>query len=1035
MKLKTLHKFLLFTPLITAGCLLMATDFSKTNSIASLDEGPAINFDLVRKIKMNPTKKGKKKTQDERAMFHWARVMHEYYQQVNPITGTVSRADKAAEMKASKLAPIQVEGEKAPDASLGNFVARGPGNLGGRTRAIAFDALDATGNTILAGAISGGVFRTTNGGGTWTKVSPSDEQHNVTSIAQDPRVGNQNIWYYSTGEGLGNSTSAGGAFYTGFGVWRSTDNGLSWTQMSFPVANNEFNFDDRFDIITRLAVHPTTGDLFVACLGRIYRFDISASNWITEQTATGGFNTSHLTDVVITTGGRVYTAFSGAGPAAQEGVWTSNNAMGAAAGTWSRIGADGSPTGWNQNGRAVLGLAPSNQNILYVLYESDASTPSPGDSDLWRWNQGTTTWTNFSNKIPDEPGGSAGNDPFDTQGGYDMVVSVKPDNENFVVIGSTNAYKVTNINSGSFVRIGGYNGPSTYALWTQGGGAEHHSDIHTLVFNPANVNQLLSGGDGGVHRTIDVTAGTVGWVNLNNDYRTYQYYHVSLDPQSGSNGVLGGAQDNGTTAGGTTFGFGNNTDMARQFSGDGCAAAISRDNACVPFFMTSQSGNLVRDCPTGATITPTGSSSDFVTYFWLDPDNNANIYYAGQNTLYKSNNSTNVTSAVGTGGTQWRNLGTLPGTEWINTMTTTRGAYSAASNLFIGGDEGGIYRLTNPANATNLGALATITPPGATTGFPSIVSGLAVHPSNPNILLAGYANYGTQSLFLSTNATAGSPTWVNVERNIAALSIRSVVIVEAGGATLYVAGTARGLFTSPDPTTTDWTRVGTTSVGFAVVSSLRYRPADNVLLIGTHGNGMFTADVLPPVLPVELISFQGQMGDNQIDLTWKTASEENNEGFELQRSFNATDFEVIGFVNGKGTSTQTQKYQFPDPDISAPIQYYRLRQVDFDESEVFSNVVAVETGLGPNEGVYTFNTYPNPVKDVLNIEFNRTPKTGVDVEIFSSKGDRVYYKRLTQQSRLMKLNFAKDDLAQGLFILRLTEDGKVLGVQKIHKIR
>ena len=806
-------------------------EFNKSNQ-----EKPIVTNSKIKRKVIYVTQAGKKKTLEERALFSEGRLLYEYYRQVNPLTGKISANDKLQETIQAESAELSFNSETSR-ASGPSFINRGPSNLGGRTRSVVFDLNDATGNTILAGAISGGVFKTINGGASWSKISSQSAQHNVSSIAQDPRVGFRNIWYYSTGEGLGNSASLSGALYAGHGIWRSTDSGNTWTQMSFPAANQEFVFDQRFDIITKIAVHPTTGDLFVAALGAIYRFDISAGTWVTEVIAAGGFNTSQLTDVVITSSGRVYAAFSGSGPVASEGIWTSTNATGAAAGTWTRIANDANPVGWNQTGRAVLGLAPSNQNILYVLYLSDASTPSPGDSDLWRWNQATATWTNFSSKIPDEPGGSAGNDPFNSQGAYDLVVSVKPDNENFVVIGGTNAYKINNINTDAFVRIGGYDGPSTYALWNNGGGTNHHPDVHALEFNPFNPNALFSGTDGGIHKTIDLNAATVGWTNLNNNYQTYQYYHVNIDPLAGSDGVIGGAQDNGTTAGGTVFGETNLTAMSSVFSGDGVASAISRDNACIPFFMGSQGGRIYRDCPTAATITPTGSTSEFVTYFHLDQSNNNALYYAGENTLWRTTSSSTVTSGT------WTNMGTtaLQGdNDYFQKFSTTWGPYNpATSYLLLGGDEGHIYRLNDPQNAASFSAAVDITPPGATLSFPSIVTGLAIHPTNRNIVLATYSNYGTQSIFLTTNATAATPTWTLVERNISSLSIRSAAIAEVGGQTIYYVGTTRGLFSTTNPLTTDWTREAPNEIGFALVSSLVYRPSDYKLLIGTHGNGMY----------------------------------------------------------------------------------------------------------------------------------------------------------------------------------------------------
>jgi hypothetical protein len=1031
MKLNNLHYLLLLT-----SFLLITFIFLKAGNNYFQKSKASLNFDLVRRVSLKPEKKGKKKTNEERAMFDLARELHEYYRQVNPTTGTVSKADKAAEQRAAMLAPIAYEGRKASVTTLGNFTTRGPGNLGGRTRAVVFDRSDATGNTLLAGAVSGGVFRTTNAGATWIRVSPLDQQHNVTAIAQDSRAGFQNIWYYSTGEGSGNSASFNGAFYAGHGVWRSTDNGLTWTQMSFPAANNEFTFDQRFDIITRLAVDPTTGDLFVAALGAIFRFDISANTWLTEQTSTGPFGTNHVTDLVISSTGRVYTAFSGVGPAAQEGIWTSNNATGVAAGTWSRIATDATPVGWNQIGRAVLAIAPSNQDLLYVLYESNAATASPGDSDLWRWNQATGTWTNFSNKIPDEAGGSAGNDPFNSQGGYDLVISVKPDNANFVVIGGTNAYKVTDITTSNFVRIGGYAGPNGYALYNAGG-ITHHPDVHVLVFKPTAVNQLFSGTDGGVHRTVDVTAPTVNWVNLNNNYTSHQYYHVYLDPLTGSNGVLGGAQDNGTTQGGTSLGEANLTNMSLVFSGDGCATGISRANACIPYFMSSQLGNLFRDCPTAATITPAGSTSDFVTYFLLDPSNNNNLYYAGERNLYKTNNATNVIATVGAGATNWQNLGAIStGTDFITNFTASWGAYSTVnSKLFIGTDEGKIFRLNNPANVTNLTGMATITPAAATTGFPSIVAGMAIHPTNPNILIAAYSNYGAPSIFLTNNANAATPVWVNVSRNIEALSVRSVSIVEAGGSTLYVAGTSRGLYTSTDPTTTDWVRVGTTTIGMALVSQLWYRPADQKLLVGTHGNGMFMVDVLPPVLPVELLAFNGELVKNEVSLTWKTASEENNMGFEIQRSLDAANFVRIGFVYSKenGNSRAELAYNYKDGQLIHPTQYYRLRQLDFDGSETFSNVVAISTGLDDVNSAVAIKLYPNPVAEALYIELGDMPKNKLRLQFFTLKGTLQKELSLDASSRTLKVLLNNNELPEALYLVRIFDGAVLLDTRKIYK--
>jgi len=784
------------------------------------------------------TQAGKKKTSEERALFSEARELHEYYMQVNPISGEIPRSEKILEFENAQNAETT---ENRSSRAVGtSYVNRGPSNLGGRTRKVTQDITDGTGNTMLACGISGGVFRTTDGGASWTKVSSNDEIHNASTVVQDPRSGFENIWYYATGEGTGNSASqSNGAFYAGNGIWKSTDSGLTWTQM--PSTASAIEFNSRFDIIYALAVHPSTGDLFAATAGRLSRFN--GTSWTTELTdPNSGYNSSFFTDVVITDTGRVYAAFSGNQDASIEGIWTSATGTGG----FTRINAgDFTPAG-----RLLLALAPSNQDKLYTLFLNGNTsscfngTVTTQEVDLWMWNQGTTSFTDYSGVLPSDGACIAGNNPMSVQGGYSMDISVKTDDDNFVVIGGTNAYKKEDItDAGSrFVRIGGYLNTSGYNIYNVGG-TEHHPDLHDFIFDIANPDIIISGSDGGIHEA-DVTAGSVAWTSLNNDYQTYQFYHVGIDPLSGSDLLVGGAQDNGTNLGGTVAGFPDLTTQGRVWGGDGVAAEISRDNANIPLFIGSQNGSFYRVNAIGGAwtyIEPSGSNSSFVTYFYLDPDNNKTLYYAGQNTLYRTNDASAV--APGTW-TNMGNTGTVFGhTDYFKTFSTTRGAYNASTSyLLMGGDEGHIYKLDDPQNMT-LASAVDITPSGATIAFPSIVTGLAIHPTNNDIVLATYANYGTESIYLTTNAASAAPTWTLVERNLDAHSIRSAAIVEVGGETLYLVGTARGLYSTSDPTSVDWTREAPTQLGYAVIPSLRYRPSDNKLLIGTHGNGVYEATI------------------------------------------------------------------------------------------------------------------------------------------------------------------------------------------------
>ncbi|WP_343910504.1 T9SS type A sorting domain-containing protein [Aquimarina litoralis] len=765
----------------------------------------------------------KMKTLEERRRFAEERRKHEFDLQANPKTGKIPVEEKQSEIFVSNQ--LMVQSKNAKSASNTSYISRGPSNLGGRTRTIVFDRSDNTGNTIIAGGVSSGVFRTTDGGANWSKVSSNNEIHNVTTIVQDPRNGFENIWYYGTGESFGNSANADGAAFLGQGIWQSTDSGQSWTQLPSTASVQEQN-DSPFDFMFKIAVHPTTGDLYAGAGGAIRRFD--GTDWTVELDSGGNF----FSDVVITSTGIVYASFSGNSTTAN-GVWQSPTGIG----SYTRIGSNVTP-GFGSNGRAVLAVAPSNEDIVYLLHTSSGLF----EAGLWQWNDSTDTWTNRTNTMPDEPGGDlAGNDPIAVQGGYDLVVGVKPDDENFVLIGGTNAYKIEDITTdASFTRIGGYRNNQSYALYDLGIDAdEHHPDIHAFAFPPNNPDVLFTGTDGGIHRTDNINAATVSWTNLNNDYQTYQYYHVATDPRATSDIVIGGAQDNGTTGGGISFGLPDATTMFDIAGGDGVAVGVAPSLYYLgvqrgPVFRVSTS-EFSEITPEGIIVTGQNPRSQFVTYFYLDESNNNALYYAGLNTLFSTSDASNVTA------TTWNDLGSLPFGENIKQMKATWGAYDASSSyLLVGGNQGSLFRLNDPQNATAFTDAVEITPPGRLEGT---VSGIAIHPTNNDIVMVTYSNYGITNIYITTNATSDTPTWTVAERNLDTFSIRSAAITEIGSETRYFVGTARGLYSSLDPVNEDWEIEAPNQIGFAVVSALAYKPSNNTLLIGTHGNGMYEGTI------------------------------------------------------------------------------------------------------------------------------------------------------------------------------------------------
>ena len=156
------------------------------------------------------------------------RAEWEHARLANPETGTIPANMRAKELAFARKITNQYAA-KAPGVDY-NWSWLGPRNVGGRTRALALDVMDE--NIMLAGGVSGGLWRTIDGGQSWNKVTPSDGHHSVTCIIQDKRPNKTNNWYYGSGEARGNSASKSfSAFYSGNGVYHSSDNGLTWTSL------------------------------------------------------------------------------------------------------------------------------------------------------------------------------------------------------------------------------------------------------------------------------------------------------------------------------------------------------------------------------------------------------------------------------------------------------------------------------------------------------------------------------------------------------------------------------------------------------------------------------------------------------------------------------------------------------------------------------------------------------------------------------------------------------------------------------------
>jgi len=138
------------------------------------------------------------------------------------------------------------------------------------------------------------------------------------------------------------------------------------------------------------------------------------------------------------------------------------------------------------------------------------------------------------------------------------------------------------------------------------------------------------------------------------------------------------------------------------------------------------------------------------------------------------------------------------------------------------------------------------------------------------------------------------------------------------------------------------------------------------------------------VLPVTLINFDGKLHNNSVLLTWQTASEINNAGFEVQKQING-NWQKIGFIAGKGTTNIMQQYSFLDDSLlQGQINYYRLKQINTNGQAVFSNVLGVNNNS--NTDNLSLNNYPNPFSTYTSINYNVPVAGHVTLDIFDASG-------------------------------------------------
>ncbi len=869
--------------------------------------------------------------------------------------------------------------------SIGNWQALGPGNIGGRIRSIIIRPSNP--NHILIGAVAGGIWKSTDGGATWTpKIDDSDP------ISISCMVNDGDVVYAGTGEGWSNID----AVYGG-GIYKSTDFGETWTLLPSTLSNNGWDFktvrsirldsDGNVYAVTR-AINYKGGVGGYYTNGGLYKSTDGGSSW-TKISPTSLLRYYTGTDVIpVTPTTILFATYAG------DMFRTTDNGA-----TWDSV-LTGLPTDQETFNRIAMAQDPNNANTVYAVYSArSSSSPYYGLRGIFKTTNGGLTWT----ELP-RPGNLAttGGSYLGGQGWYDNVISVDPHNSNNIYVGGVEDMKSTD---------GGQHW-SQITYWISSSSA--HADHHAIVFDPNTADVVYDGNDGGIYKS---TNGGTNWTDLNNGLEITQFYGGAVEA-NGSN-YQGGTQDNGHLKYN-----GSGTSWTEIKGGDGGYAEISQTNSQVAYeeyvyldiSKTTDGGNTWNDAQNGLTDAGDGNVCLFIAPFSMNPENSDVLIAGSDNVWVTTDAAANWSSSSNT----------LSTGEKVSAVTIVNAAAPYLS--FAGTTDGKVFKSTNstaPAASGGEGLEKTnatwteITPPGNNGAW---VRRITVDLNDKNKIYVCYSGYNNDGVTPSRHVYYSSDqgaNWSDISGNLPDVPVHSLVIDNDNPQKLYI-GTETGVYETSDRGGT-WTKKGSGMPDFAPVDQLVLQSGTNKLFAFTHGRSVFVTD---SPLPVELTTFKANINSKKnIELLWETATEVNNYGFEVERKFANEEWSKIGFIEGHGNSNSTKLYSFIDKNISNNRKvYYRLKQLDIDGSFEYSKVVEVIIPL-PNNFELSQN-YPNPFNPTTTIQYSIPSQQAtsqlVQLTVYDALGEKVAtLVNKKQQPGNYQINFDASNLSSGIYYYQL----------------
>ncbi|MDP2301352.1 MAG: YCF48-related protein [Ignavibacteria bacterium] len=278
----------------------------------------------------------------------------------------------------------------------------------------------------------------------------------------------------------------------------------------------------------------------------------------------------------------------------------------------------------------------------------------------------------------------------------------------------------------------------------------------------------------------------------------------------------------------------------------------------------------------------------------------------------------------------------------------------------------------------------------------------------------GYMVGGSGRVYKTTN---GGLLWDTLTVPSRSYSLYSLELLDAN--TVAVFGATGVFFITTDGGLT-WDSKNT-SAATLYGSHFSKNSNTNQYAFFTAGTSSYILKNTLTPIPVELASLSASVNGNSVSLVWKTSSEVNNQGFDIERKSSNSDWQKLSFIQGKGTTASTTEYRYTDSDLKDGNYTYRLKQIDFDGSFTYSSTIEVEVGT-PITFTLSQN-YPNPFNPATSIKYSIAEPSKVTLNIYNLIGEKVAELVNTQQDAgYHQLNFNAGKLSSGVYFFTINAE-------------